>query len=140
MRNGQLFAVVLALLVSTVAVQAQYPYPYSYPTPRVRRNAGTTATTGGYKDLAGTFHGTLKQLTSKEIVIQNDDDQTVVIRRTRKTKFLMDDKEIKASAVAINALVTIEASQDVDLKPMAVSLSIDTPKLDKDPPEEKPKS
>jgi hypothetical protein len=64
----------------------------------------------------------------------------VVIRRSKKTKFLMDDKEIKASAVALNTLVTVEAAEDVDLKPIAVTLSIDTPKLDKDPAEDKPKS
>jgi hypothetical protein len=133
MRNGLLFAVVLALLVS-MAAQAQTAYPY----PRSRRGAlSGTPTTGAYKDLAGTFHGTLKQLSNKEIVIQNDDDQTVVIRRSRKTKFLMDDKEIKASAVALNTLVTVEAAQDTDLKPIAVSLSIDVPKLDKDTPESK---
>jgi hypothetical protein len=133
MRNGLLFAVVLALLVSTFA-QAQTAYPY--PQGR-RRVLSGTPTTGAYKDLAGTFHGTLKQLSNKEIVIQNDDDQTVVIRRSRKTKFLMDDKEIKASAVALNTLVTVEAAQDTDLKPIAVSLSIDVPKLDKDTPESK---
>ena len=133
MRNGLLVAGLLALLVSTAA-QAQSPYPY----PQGRRGViSSTPVTGAYKGLAGTFHGTLKQISSKEIVIQNDDDQTVVLRRSRKTKFLMDDKEIKASAVAMNTLVTIEAAEDVDLKPIAVSLSIDIPKLDKDPPENK---
>jgi hypothetical protein len=140
MRNGCLFAVGLALLVS-ICAQAQTAYPYPYPSayPRTRRNSNTTGVTGAHKDLAGTFHGTLKQLSNKEIVIQNDDDQTVVIRRSKKTKFLLDEKEIKASAIAMNTLVTVEASEDVDLKPIAVSLSIDIPKLDKDQPEAKPK-
>jgi hypothetical protein len=39
----------------------------------------------------------------------------------------------------MNTLVTVEASEDVDLKPIAVSLSIDIPKLDKDQPEDKSK-
>jgi hypothetical protein len=138
MRNGPFFAVGLALLVALLvpmAAQAQTAYPY----PRGRRGVVSgTPTTGAYKGLAGTFHGTLKQLNNKEIVIQNDDDQTVVIRRSKKTKFLMDDKEIKASAVAMNTLVTVEAAEDVDMKPIAVSLSIDVPKLDKDQPDGKP--
>jgi hypothetical protein len=135
MRNGQLFAVCLALLVSTAA-EAQTAYPY----PQGRRGIiSGTPTTGAYKGLAGTFHGTLKHLSNKEIVIQNDDDQTVVLRRSKKTKFLMDDKEIKASAVAMNTMVTVEAAEDADMKPIAVSLSIDVPKLDKDQPDEKQK-
>jgi len=137
MRNGSIFAVSLVVLGS-IAAEAQSPYPY--PTTRRGRLATGTPVTGAYKGLAGAFHGTLKQLSNKEIVIQNDDDQTVVIRRSKKTKFLMDDKEIKASAVALNTLVTVEAAEDVDLKPIAVTLSIDTPKLDKDPAEDKPKS
>lgn len=139
MRNGGLLFVLLASLVSLPApAQTAYPYPYAYP--RVRRNTGATpVTSGAHRDLAGTFHGTLKELSNKEIVIQNDDDQTVVIRRSRKTRFLMDDREIKPSAIALNSLVTIEAAEDVDLKPIAISLSIDVPKLDKDPPENKPK-
>lgn len=127
MRNGTLLAVVLACLVSTCA-HAQTPYP-GY---RRRTLPNGTAIPGAYKDVAGTFHGTLKRLSNKEIVIQNDEDQTVVIRRSRKTKFLMDDKEIKASAIALNTLVTVEAAEDNDLKPTAMSLSVDVPKLDKE--------
>ena len=91
--------------------------------PRPDPNAAST------KTLAGTFHGTLKDLTSKEIVIQNEEDQTVSIRRNRKTKFLRDEREIKASEIAMGTPVTVEAAQDIDLKPMAIMVTADsTPK------------
>ena len=91
--------------------------------PRPDPNAAST------KTLAGTFRGTLKDLTSKEIVIQNEEDQAVSIRRNRKTKFLRDEREIKASEIAPDTPVTIEAAQDIDLKPMAITVTADsTPK------------
>ncbi len=125
---------VLALVGSSVATaQTAYPYPY----PRTRRNSTGVPITDAEKNVAGTFHGTLKELSNKEIVIQNEDDQTVVIRRSKKTKFLMDNKQIKASAIAMDSLVTVEAREDIDLKPIAVSLSIDVPKIEQ--LEERPK-
>jgi hypothetical protein len=121
MRSGTLPAVFLFLVSTLLPAQTAYP--------RYRRGVpgSNIPTTGSYKDLAGTFHGTLKQISNKEIVIRNEEDQDVVIRRSRKTKFLKDDKEIKASAVPANALVTVEAAEDIDLKPIAVSLSVDPP-------------
>lgn len=115
--------VMIVLLAAAIAASAQY-----YPRPR--RLPGGIPTTDAVKDLAGSFHGTLKQLTNKEVVIQNDEGQTVVIRRSRKTKFLMAGKDIKSSAIALNTLVTVEAAEDIDLKPTAVSVEIDVPKLD----------
>lgn len=97
-----------------------------------RQGLNTTAV----KDLAGTFRGTLKDLTSKEIVIQNEEIQTVSIRRNRKTKFLSDEREIKASEIPLDTPVTIEATQDIDLKPMAISVTGDS--VPKNAPEKQP--
>lgn len=95
---------------------------------RERRSASPLhgPNTAALKDLAGTFRGTLKDLTNKEIVIQNDEGQTVSIRRNRKTKFLRDEREIKASQIPLDTPVTIEASQDIDLKPMALTVTADS--------------
>lgn len=95
---------------------------------RERRSASPRQglNTSAVKDLAGTFRGTLKDLTSKEIVIQNEESQTVSIRRNRKTKFLRDEREIKASEIPLDTPVTIEATQDIDLKPMAISVTADS--------------
>ena len=75
--------------------------------------------------LAGTFHGTLKELNGKEIVLQTAEDQTVVIRRSRKTKFWREGKEIKASGIAMDEVVSVDAVEDVDLKPIAVRVTVE---------------
>lgn len=97
-------------------------------TSRERRSATSrqAAGTGAAKELAGTFRGTLKDLTNKEITLQNEEGQIVSIRRNRKTKFIKDEHEIKASEIAIDTPITIEAAQDIDLKPMAISVIADS--------------
>lgn len=87
------------------------------------KSAGPDA--GVNKDLAGTFHGTLKELTKKEIALQTAEDQTVVIRRSRKTKFFKDGKEIKAANIALDTAVSVDAIEDIDLKPIAVTVTVD---------------
>jgi hypothetical protein len=80
-----------------------------------------------YKDVAGSFHGKLKDLSDKEIMIETDENQIVSIRRSRKTKFMKDGKMIKASGIDIEAPVTIDASEDTDLKLTAVNVIVDQP-------------
>ena len=77
--------------------------------------------------MAGSFHGKLKELNSKEILIETEDDQTVSIHRSRKTKFLKGKESIKASDIDLETLVTVDASEDVDLKLTAVSVTVDPP-------------
>ena len=81
-----------------------------------------------YKGVTGSFHGRLKELTKKEIMIQTEDDQTVSIRRTGKTKFLKGNQPIKATDIDTETLVTVDASEDADLKLSAVDVIVDTPK------------
>ena len=83
--------------------------------------------------MQGTLHGKLKQITSKEIVFQNEDDQSVSVRRTRKTKFIKDGKEIKPSNIDQDTAVSIDVVQDIDLKPLAVAVTVDSPKKDSAP-------
>src|SRR5271165_3081367 len=85
----------------------------------VARQTGVITPTA--KDLAGTFRGTLKFLSSKEIIIETSEDQTVSIRRSRKTKFYKDGKEVKATDLTLNEPVSVDAAEDNDLKPTAVS-------------------
>ncbi len=101
---------------------------WSQTSSRTRRaNPRTSGPTATYQGLAGTFHGTLKQLNSKEIVIQTTDDQAVVIRRSRKTKFLRDDKQIKATDIPMESTVSIDAAEDIDLKPTAITVTVEKP-------------
>src|ERR1700738_114553 len=94
---------------------------------RVRRTPGSRSApaTAVHPEVVGTFHGVLKQLDGKQIVIQNDQDQTVTFRRLRKTKFLKSGKEVKAQDIPLESRVTVDASEDVDAKPAAVSVSLD---------------
>lgn len=84
---------------------------------------------GSYKDVAGSFHGKLKDLTSKEITIETDNDgQVLSIHRSHKTKFLKGTQPIKPSDIDLETPVTVEAKEEVDLSLTAVSVTVDTPK------------
>lgn len=69
-----------------------------------------------------TFQGRLKLITGREIVIVAENDQTISIRRTRKTKFLRGGKEIKPSDIAPGAPLTVDVVEARDLKPEAVGV------------------
>jgi len=110
--------ILMALLVSLVA-DGQY----------VRRGRYNTspAIPGAYKGVAGEFHGKLKEMGKKEIVIETEENQIVTIRRSSKTKFLKDSKPIKPSAIDLETLITIEAAEDADLSLLATDVTVDPP-------------
>ncbi len=119
----KILRVVLLLgIVFPALLPAQYPYSY----PRTRRVAPGTPNPPAY-NVAGSFHGKLKDLSSKEIMIETDDNQTVSIHRSRKTKFLKGTQSIKASDIDLETMVTVDASEDPDLKLTAVSVTVDPP-------------
>ena len=95
---------------------------------RGKRSASPKSTISSvdHNNLAGTFHGTLKELTGKEIVIETGENQTVTIRRNRKTRFLKDAREIKASEITLDTPVSVEAAEDIDLKPIAITVTADS--------------
>jgi len=95
----------------------------------VRRGRYSTspATLGAYKGVAGTFHGKLKGLGKKEIVIETEESQMVTIRRSSKTKFLKDSKPIKPTAIDLETPITIEAAEDTDLSLLATNVTVDPP-------------
>jgi len=109
----------LAVLWPALLVAQYYPRP--------RRSAPSTPNPQAY-NVAGSFHGKLKELTGKEIVIETDDDQIVSIHRSRKTKFLKGSETIKPSDIDLETPVTVQASESVDLSLTAVSVTVDSPK------------
>jgi len=122
----KIFKIALLMGITLPAIlSAQGVYPYGYG--RTRRVGPGTPNLPAYKDVAGSFHGKLKELTSKEIMIETDDEQTVSIRRSRKTKFMKGTQSIKASDIDIETLVTVDASEDQDLKLTAVDVIVDPP-------------
>jgi hypothetical protein len=116
-----LSSVAVIVVVLPTLLLAQY-----YP--RSRRGVMPGTPNPGAYNVAGSFHGKLKELTSKEIMIETDDSQMVSIHRSRKTKFLKGTQTIKASDIDIETLVTVDASEEVDLSLTAVSVTVDTPK------------
>jgi len=65
-----------------------------------------------YKTAIGIFHGRLKQLTDKEIVIENQSNQTVSIRRSHKTKFLRNNEPIHPSDIDLDTPIIIEVTEE----------------------------
>jgi hypothetical protein len=113
-------AILLGVVVPALLL-AQY-----YPRPR-RGIVPGTPNPGAY-NVAGSFHGKLKELTGKEITIETEDEQLVSIHRTRKTKFLKGTQTIKPSDIDLETMVTVDATEEVDLSLTAVSVTVDTPK------------
>ncbi len=99
---------------------------------RTRRGAPGTPNLPAYKDVAGSFHGKIKQLTKKELMIETEDDQTVSMRVSGKTKFYRGNEPIKASDIDMETLVTVDASEDADLKLTAINVIVDVPKKNDD--------
>ena len=58
------------------------------------------------------FKGTLKVIDKKEILIATDAEQVLTFQRTKKTKFFVDKKEVKAEELEIGEAVTVEGFKD----------------------------
>ncbi len=111
---------VMAVLLPALLLAQYYP--------RTRRGVIPGTPNPGAYNVAGSFHGKLKELSRKEIMIETDDGQVVSIHRSRKTKFLKGTQTIKPSDIDIETPVTVDASEDVDLSLTARSVTVDTPK------------
>jgi hypothetical protein len=100
-------ALVLALLLvlGSLPVRAQ-----------TQRRPGRKGTSGPSGDILAAavakFSGKLKAVDKKEIVIASVDDQIVTFHRSRKTRFLANDKPVKPEEIPLESLVTVEASKD----------------------------
>jgi hypothetical protein len=110
------------ILVGTallVAMMAVLPGQYS------RRRSVATATAGPYNGPAVSFNGTVKSLTKKEIIIDLDsEEESLTLRRSGKTKFFKDDKEIKAADIPVGTHVTLDATRDGDQKLSALKVMV----------------
>jgi hypothetical protein len=80
-----------------------------------------------YKAAAGTFRGKLKLLSNREIVIENDSKQMVSIRRSHKTKFLMNNQPIRPSDIDLETPVTVDATESASVSLLAVNVRVDSP-------------
>jgi hypothetical protein len=125
MRNTITFLALLAVLLASVS-PAQMD-------PRRRRQSTATTNPGLYNGPAVTFHGTLKALNKKEIIVDLDKEQTseeqesLSFRLSRKTKFTAKDKEIKPADIAVGTHIWVDATRDGDLKLSALNVMIAPP-------------
>src|ERR1700693_692100 len=95
-----------------------------------RRIEPNTKVGAYYKAAAGIFRGKLKLLNSKEIVIENDSNQMVSIRRSHKTRFLKNNLQIKPSDIDLDTPATIDATETAKVTLLAVNVSVDSPPND----------
>ena len=85
-----------------------------------------------YKGVLISFHGTLKKLAKKEIIIESaENHELLTFRRNKNTKFLNGDAVIKPTDIDMEMQVWLDASEDVDLKLMAVNLNVAAPAKDR---------
>ena len=85
-----------------------------------------------------TFHGTLKSISKKEVVLELPEDQSIAFHISHKTKFLKDGKPVKSSAIAAGAPVTVDGKRDLLGNVEAVTVTVDSskkPPADSKPPE-----
>jgi hypothetical protein len=75
---------------------------------------------------AATFHGTVRSISKKEIVLDLPEDQSIAFHISHKTKFLKDEKPVKPSAIAAGTVVTLDGKRDLLGNVEAVTVSVDT--------------
>src|SRR5712692_12118223 len=108
-----------------------------YGRPRRGRSVGTTNGIPGVTP-AVTFRGALRSIDKKEIVIDAGEDQILHFKRTKKTKFLKGEKEIKPDDFPDQAAVVIEASRALNGDLAALNVFLGEPSAA--PPQHTPKS
>jgi hypothetical protein len=101
-------AVVLAVLVlaATLPLQAQ-----------MQRRPSRAGNLGNVPPdvlatAVATFKGKLKVVDKKQIVIESAEDQIVLFHRSKKTRFLANEKPVKPEVIPLETVVTVEASKD----------------------------
>jgi len=81
-----------------------------------------------------TFHGTLKSVSKKELVLALPEDQAVTFYISKKTKFLKDSKPIKASEIADGAPLSVDGKRDARGNTEAVTVAVETNAKPPQPP------
>ncbi len=106
--------VCIALLVSGLAVGQ-----------RSRRGAGqATDAAGAFNLPAVTFHGVLKEISAKEIVLDQGEGQPVTIYRNHKTRFLRDGHAVDAKTIAVGTTLSLDVAKNPDGSLQAVNVMI----------------
>jgi hypothetical protein len=115
MRRGAVGVAIVALLGAT-----------QLPAQRGRRGAASsTMNAPPLKGVTISFHGTVKEVTKKLMLLQADDNQLMTFRCTSKTKFFDGDQNIKGNEVDLDSAATVDVVEDNDLKFLALTVRLD---------------
>ena len=74
---------------------------------------------------AATFHGTVRSISKKEIVLDLPEDQSVAFHISHKTKFMKDAKAIKPSGIAAGTPVMVDGKRDLLGNVEAVTVTVE---------------
>ena len=126
MRDIIVLPVLVALLVPAFS-SGQRGYP---PGRRPEATAAPTATPWPTVMPPVMFRARLKSLTKKKIVVESDAGGTATVRRTKKTKFFQDEKEIKPTDIPVGSSVALDLLRDPDYQFSVISLTVIGPPPD----------
>ena len=97
--------IILKVLVLVLVVQFAMPAQSRRRSPQSVNPIGQVTPTADFK-------GTLKVIDKKEILIATEAEQVLTFQRTKKTKFFVGKKEVKAEELEIGEPVTVEGFKD----------------------------
>lgn len=79
-----------------------------------------------YRGVIVSFHGIVKKLTKKEILLQQEGgDQLMTIRCSKKTKYFANGKEVKLTDIDLDSAVIVDATEDTDWKMVALDVRVE---------------
>ena len=116
-----------ALVALSLMVLGPLAIPAQYRRRGVYNNNNGAVMPGPVADVSIDVQGVLKGLSKKELLVETGEDHTISLRRTSKTKFFREDKQVKADDVALEEKVSVEVAQDKDAKLMAVMVKLGAP-------------
>jgi hypothetical protein len=127
MRQSILAVAFLAVVCAQVPPNSPANAPTNNPanTGRRGRQAQPQTKVSELETPVATFHGTLKSLSKKEVVLAMPEDQSIVFHVSHKTKFLKDGKPIKPAAIPADATLTVDGKRDLLGNVEAVSVTVD---------------
>ncbi len=79
-------------------------------------------------ELLPTFNGTLKSISSTQLLLETDDSNTVQFHCSKKTRFYDGGKKVKASALKPGDTLAVEAKRAPDDSLDAVNVRVERPK------------
>jgi hypothetical protein len=65
-----------------------------------------------FQALVVSFRGPLKEIDKDQLRIDNEQHETLMFRRTHKTKFMRNGKKIDPATIAIGTPLTIDTEKD----------------------------